>query len=159
MSRYAAVDNIKAIAKFLKGLNSLAEEIEAGLSIEQAAEEASSKLKKMRQEVEQFRAEYEESKSRYESQKSLADSVLEKAESDAKKHLEAASAEYSKIIADANTKAYEKKVQSEIILQEARNAAKKIEADIEVLRQEKSQLESVVSQLKSELQEIKRKFG
>jgi len=158
-AKMSAVDDIRKLGRTLKGLIDFADEIERVGSLENAAKEAEGRLSKFKADELEASKSYLEAKAKCDSQQSIADEMLAEAQAKCDEMLKAASEKAAALVGDAQSRGYGIKAEAEAFRAKALSEAKSIEAEIKVLGLEKSELQGVVSGLKSELEALKKRIG
>lgn len=158
-AKFKAVDDIRKIGRTLSGLIELANELEQVASLEQAAMDTKARVEKLRADEESAALKFAEAKAKADAQQSVADAIIEEAKDKAEQLLKQAQEKSAEIVGQAHTKAYETKTSSEVARAKALQDAKAVEAEIEVMKKEKSELEAVLGGLKSELDALKKRIG
>jgi len=154
-----AVDDIKKLGRMLKGLLDFAEEIEKVGSIENAGNEASARLLKLKADEADAHAKFLAAKEKADAEQSIADGLVAEAKEKAEQVLKLAQEKAAEIVGQAHTKAYESKTASEVARAKALQDAKAVEAEIEVMKKEKAELSAIISGLNAEFEALKKRIG
>ena len=158
-AKLSAVEDIKKLGRFLKGIADFAEELERVGSVEQSAKEAEARLAKYKMDELDATKLCNAAKDLALSEVEKANAIVAEAEAKAAIILKNAGEKSAEIVGQATTKAYGIKSESDATRAKIMVELKAFESERAVMLKEKSELEAVILNLKSELDALKKRIG
>lgn len=158
-AKLSAVDDIKKLGRFLKGIADFAEELERVGSLEQAAKETEARLAKYKMDEVEAAKLCNAAKDMALSEVEKANAIVSDAEAKAAAILKLAGEKSADIVGQATTKAFGIKAESDAMRAKVMVEVKAFDAERVVMLKEKSELESMILTLKSELDALKKRIG
>lgn len=159
MSKQQAVDDIRKLGRTLKGLIDFADEIERVGSLENAAKEAESRIEKFKKDQAKAEIECLAAQEKAAEMFEKANGIVPEAEEKAGAIIEKAMAKADEIVSQATTKAFGIKAKSDADRAEMANDVVNFKEARALMVKEKSELESMISMLKAELADLKKRIG
>lgn len=158
-AKFKAVDDIKKLGKFLSGISEFASELEKVGSLEQAANEAERRIEQLKKEEAKAIAELDKVSSELSKARASVESMIEEAKKSAELIESSGKAKANAMVEEANAHVA-------AISNNAREEVASAKAEISLLNNEKNGIareiemkHSVLKELNSKMDELKRKLG